>query len=287
MSASAEGPLGFDPGEPVAIAAGIRRVVAPNAGRMTGPGTNTYLIGSTEVVILDPGPALELHVEAIVRAVGSARVAAIAVTHTHRDHSPAAAALKAHFGAPLVGRVARYADFQDPSFVPDAIPGDGATWLTDAGVLVAVPTPGHASNHVCWWMPQEGWLFTGDHILGTVSPVILAPDGDMAEYLDSLGRLARLPLTRIAPGHGPVLDDPQSVIASLVRHRLAREAAVLAALAALAALRPVSIDVLLPAVYRDVDPSMHDFARYSLEAHLLKLERERRIRREGSCWGLP
>jgi glyoxylase-like metal-dependent hydrolase (beta-lactamase superfamily II) len=248
---------------------------------MTGPGTNTYLIGTRELVVLDPGPAADSHLAAIVAAVGGARVVAVAVTHTHRDHSPGATPLAARLGAPLVGQCARHPAFQDPDFAPDRSADTGLSLATDAGELIAVATPGHASNHVCWHQPALRLLYSGDHVLGTVSPVILPPDGDMAEYLDSLARLARLDLGAIAPGHGPLLSDPAATIDALVRHRLAREAQVVAALAALGR---APLAALLPAVYHDVAIDLHGYARYSLEAHLIKLEREGRARRDGADW---
>ncbi len=281
LMAGPDGTAKFVPGVAVTVAEGVRRILAPNPGLMTGPGTNTYLVGTGAVVVLDPGPASATHLEAIVAAVGNARVVAIAVTHTHRDHSPGAGALGARLGAPLVGRVARHAAFQDPEFVPDRIAEEGAELDTDAGALLAVPTPGHASNHVCWHMPARRLLYSGDHVLGTVSPVILPPDGDMGEYLDSLARLQRLDLEAIAPGHGPLLTEPAAALDALIRHRLAREARVVAALATLGR---ASLDALLPVVYRDVVAELHGYARYSLEAHLIKLERDGRARRDGADW---
>jgi glyoxylase-like metal-dependent hydrolase (beta-lactamase superfamily II) len=271
----------FTPGLAVPVAAGVRRLVAPNPGRMTGPGTNCCLIGTRALVVLDPGPALEAHVAAIVAAVGAARVVATAVTHTHRDHSPAAAPLRRRLGAPVVGLRARHAAFRDPDFAPDVSGGDGYPLATDAGALLAVATPGHASNHLCWHHPALRLLYTGDHVLGTVSPVILPPDGDMGEYLDSLARIATLDLAALAPGHGPLLTEPQAVIAALIRHRLAREGRVVAALAAL---RRAPHEALLPVVYGDVHGELHGYARYSLEAHLLKLARDGRARRDGADW---
>lgn len=273
--------LDFTPGRAVPVAAGVRRIVAPNPGRMTGPGTNTYLIGEATLVVLDPGPALAAHEAAIVAAIGRAQVAAIAVTHTHRDHSPGGAALGRRYAAPLVGALPRHRDFHDPTFAADRVAGDGTGLATDAGELVAVRTPGHASNHVCWHQPALGLLYSGDHVLGTVSPVILPPDGDMTDYLDSLARLRGLGLAAIAPGHGPLLTDPAATLEGLVRHRLAREAQVVETLAALGR---ASLDALLPLVYRDVAAELHGYARYSLEAHLLKLERDGRARRDGSDW---
>jgi glyoxylase-like metal-dependent hydrolase (beta-lactamase superfamily II) len=281
LSAHAASPADFVPGRAVALAAGVRRIVAPNPGRLTGPGTNTYLIGTREVVVLDPGPAAISHLEAIVAAVGRARVVAVAVTHTHRDHSPGAAPLRARLGAPLIGQRARHSAFQDPDFAPDTLADEGLRLATDAGELVAIATPGHASNHVCWHQPALRLMYTGDHVLGTVSPVILPPDGDMAEYLESLARLRALDLEAFAPGHGPLVADPAATIDALVRHRLAREARVVEALATLGR---ASLEALLPVVYHDVASDLHLYASYSLEAHLLKLERDGRARRDGLEW---
>ena len=271
----------FEAGRVAWLAPGVRRIVAPNPGRMTGPGTNTYLFGHARVVIVDPGPAIASHVDAVLAAVGAAHIEAIAVTHTHRDHSPAAELLHARTGAPRRGALPRHREFHDPSFLPDLATGAGTRLATDAGELVAVATPGHASNHLCWFEPQGALLCTGDHVLGTVSPVILPPDGDMSEYLDSLARLAALGAARLLPGHGPVLTDPATVLAALVRHRLMREARVLAALGAAGS---ATLDELLPAVYADVDPVLHEVARYSLEAHLIKLERDGRAAARAGRW---
>jgi glyoxylase-like metal-dependent hydrolase (beta-lactamase superfamily II) len=269
------------PGIAVEVVPGVRRVVAPNPGRMTGPGTNTYLIGRARLVVLDPGPASEPHLAALLAAIGGATVVAVAVTHTHRDHSPLASTLAARVGAPRVGRRPRHPEWHDPSFVPDEEPGEGFVLESDAGALHALGTPGHASNHVCWHQPAADLVYTGDHVLGTVSPVILPPDGDMAEYLGSLSKLAALAPSFLAPGHGPLLREPRRVIAALTAHRLAREAAVVEALAQLG---PAPLATLLPRVYRDVDPALHDVARHSLEAHLIKLERDGRARRSGEHW---
>ena len=281
MRLSAGGAAELTPGRVVALGDGVRRIVAPNPGRMTGPGTNSYHFGWHEVVVLDPGPAIAPHLAALTEAIGTARVTAVAVTHTHLDHSPAALPLARRHGAPLAGRLPRQPDFHDATFVPTVTIEDGDRLSTDAGSLLAVATPGHASNHVCWYHERTRVLYTGDHVLGTVSPVILPPDGDMTEYLDSLARLATLDLAALAPGHGTVLTEPQRVIAALIRHRLGREAQVAAALATL---RRATLDALLPVVYADVAPGMHDVARHSLEAHLIKLEREGRAARDGSDW---
>jgi len=161
--------------------------------------------------------------------------------------------------------------------------GDGTTLVTDAGALVAVATPGHASNHLCWHQGDRRCLYTGDHILGTTSPVILPPDGDMTEYLASLQRVAALPIDWLLPGHGAALADPPRVCAALTRHRLAREARVLAALAAVGR---APLATLVPRVYSDVDPSLHGWAARTLEAHLLRLVALGQAARVGDEWSV-
>lgn len=259
----------FTPGRPVEVAPGILRIVAANAGPLTGPGTNTYLVGTSELAVIDPGPADTGHVDAIV-AAGRGRIAWILVTHTHRDHSPAARLLREATGALVAGRHAPDDGRQDRRFHADAQPSDGERVLLEGLSLRCVATPGHASNHLCFLAEEQSVLFTGDHILGHVSPVILPPDGDMTDYLDSLARLRALPVERIAPGHGPMLGQPKAVIDELVEHRLAREARVHLALDAD---RPASLDDLVARVYTDVDPALHDIARHTLLAHLIRLER--------------
>ena len=182
------------------IAPGVQRLLAPNASMMTGPGTNTWLLGDPPVAVLDPGPDIPSHVEAILAA--APRLETIFVTHTHPDHSPAAATLKARCGARLVGRPAPRDGRQDEHFVPDVIPARDGIFAAGSLRLRAIDTPGHASNHVCWLLEGAGLLFSGDHILEGVTPVIPVPDGDLAAYLEALERLKRYPLRAIAPGHG-------------------------------------------------------------------------------------
>jgi glyoxylase-like metal-dependent hydrolase (beta-lactamase superfamily II) len=272
----------FTPGRSRSLGPGLVRIVAPNAGQFTGPGTNTYLVGEAERAVVDPGPADAAHVDAIV-AAGEGRIAWILVTHTHRDHSPAARALRERTGATVVGRRPPGDGRQDRRFRPDAEPADGERILLAGAALRCVATPGHASNHVCYLLEQGGVLFTGDHILGHVSPVILPPDGDMADYLGSLARLRDLPVATIAPGHGPMLDRPVEVVDGLITHRLRREMKTLEALGRQA---QAGLDELLAVVYDDVDPSLHDIAAHSLLAHLIKLEREGRAARAGGLWSI-
>lgn len=264
----------FTPGRVVELAVGVRRVVAANGGMMTGPGTNTYLLGEKRVVIVDPGPAIDGQVEAIERAVDSSTVEAIVVTHTHIDHSPAAHPLAERLGVHLMGRPPRDRQYQDPHFQPNRTVEDGDQIETDLGPLRAILTPGHASNHVCWQLVQPGYVCTGDHILGSVSPVIVHPDGSLREYLASLEKVKQLQPVALLPGHGPVVQDPAKIIDRLAAHRHLREQRVLAALADGAC---HSVAAMLPKVYTDVPKALHEMARHTLLAHLVKLEEENRV----------
>jgi glyoxylase-like metal-dependent hydrolase (beta-lactamase superfamily II) len=264
----------------VLIAPGVRRVVAPNASAMTGPGTNSYLLGEPPRAVLDPGPGIATHVDRLAALAPQAN--RVFVTHTHRDHSPAATPLARQLGAELLGRPPPNDGRQDTTFAPSVVVGDGDRFALQSDMtLHALATPGHASNHVCYWLEEQGLLFSGDHILDGVTPVILAPDGDMAHYLHSLARLRALPLANIAPGHGRVLMEPAAVIDGIVAHRARREHKVLASLARV---RAATTDDLLPVVYSDVRRELYTFARCSLEAHLIKLALEGVCRRDGDVW---
>ena len=259
------------------IAPGVRRLVALNAGYLTGPGTNSYLFGHERFLILDPGPLEEPHIERLMQETAG-RIDAVLVTHTHRDHSPAAAVIAARSGAPLLGRAAPTSGPQDSTFVPTRELQDGEVIEFETGRLRALHTPGHASNHVCYLLEGSGLLFTGDHLMQGSTVVIAPPDGDMAQYVASLQRLLREPVQALAPGHGLVIEDAPAEIARIIAHRLQREAKVLQRLAPLG---PTSLSALLPSVYDDVDARLHVLARASLLAHLLKLEQESRVRRSG------
>ena len=269
------------PGKPFALGAGVRRIVAPNAGLMTGPGTNTYLLGLGEITVLDPGPDDADHLQAIMDAADGA-IRWIVVTHTHRDHSPLAAALAERTGARLIGGSPPHDGRQDDTFRPEHLPRDGERLRFGDIVLTAVHTPGHASNCVCYLLEDERLLFTGDHVLEGVSPVILPPDGDMAAYLASLEKLAAYEFERIAPGHGGVMQRGKRVISLLRAHRIAREDKVLEKLMRGAA----TLDQLTPAVYDDVPPERHAWAKLTLEAHLIKLARDGRVIEYEGSWRL-
>ena len=259
---------------------GVRRIVAGNAGLMTGPGTNTYLLGTRDVAVLDPGPNDALHLEAILAAAGSA-IRWIIATHTHADHSPLAAALANRTGASIIGLAPPGDGRQDLTFSADRRPRDGERMMLGDILLTAVFTPGHASNCVCYLLEQERLLFTGDHVLEGVSPVILPPDGDMAAYLDSLEKLKAYDFERIAPGHGGVMERGKHVLESLRAHRMAREEKILRALRAA---HSATIEALIPVVYDDVTTDRHPWARLTMEAHLIKLEREGRVTLGSGVW---
>jgi glyoxylase-like metal-dependent hydrolase (beta-lactamase superfamily II) len=258
------------------IATGVRRLVARNPGFMTGPGTNTYLVGAERCAVIDPGPDDPVHIERILAAAGG-RVTAILVTHTHPDHSPAVAALAKSTGAEVFGRPAPAHGRQDASFAPTRVLDDGDTVRVGDLALRAVHTPGHASNHLCYLLEGAGLLFSGDHIMQGSTVVIGPPDGNMQQYLQSLARLQREPLTRIAPGHGTVIEDAQAEVARLIAHRLQREAKVIERLRRAGR---ATIDVLVTSVYDDVDARLHPVAKGSLLAHLLKLEADGRAARD-------
>jgi glyoxylase-like metal-dependent hydrolase (beta-lactamase superfamily II) len=264
------------------LAPGVRRLLAPNPSMMTGPGTNTYLLGNKEIAIIDPGPAMQVHVDAI-QELADGPIKWILVTHTHPDHSPAAALLGEATGAEQYGRTPPQGRHQDQTFDPDHLLEDGDKFETDEFCLEIIHTPGHASNHLCYLHAGEKLLITGDHIINGSTVVIDPPDGSMGAYLRSLERLKSLNFSAILPGHGEVMDDPQKEIDWLIKHRLEREAKVVGALKT----QPNATSrELVPLVYQDVDKKLHDLAEHSLLAHLIYLEEELRARMENGRWQL-
>jgi glyoxylase-like metal-dependent hydrolase (beta-lactamase superfamily II) len=278
------------PGVVTVLSRRVRRLVAPNPGMMTGPGTNTYLVGDAEagdLALIDPGPAIDAHVEALLDLAGQ-RLRWILCTHTHLDHSPAVAAIKAATGATVIGMPPPPHSNQDQTFVPDRVFAHGERVQVGGTTLRAVHTPGHASNHLCWYLEEERLLFTGDHIMQGSTVVISPPDGDMSAYLASLEALLSLGIEAMAPGHGYLMVDAHAAIRQLIKHRLGREAKVADALAALAGPTGATLDALVARVYADTPPTLHPVARRSLHAHLIKLARDgRAAEREARWFPLP
>lgn len=276
------------PGEAVDLDTGrirVRRILGLNPGPMTGPGTNSYLIGSTSLTLIDPGPIDPAQTANFLAAIGDARLERILVTHTHGDHSPAAKALAASTGAQLVGLNAPEAPGQDHSFVSDIACADGDILCCEEGdaafSLQLIHTPGHVSNHLCFLLVEEGLLFTGDHVLQGTTPVILPPDGNMSDYLNSLRRLLTLPLVALAPAHGELMQAPFTEIENLIAHRLRREAKILERLRELT---PCSDDALVRSAYDDVAEQLLPWAKRTMAAHLIKLEDEGLARRDADLW---
>ncbi|HPO18930.1 MAG TPA: MBL fold metallo-hydrolase, partial [Rubrivivax sp.] len=262
------------PGVAVRLSPRLIRVTADNGSVMTGPGTNCYLIGGgprNEWAALDPGPASDAHVQAIVDAAPGP-IRWIFVTHTHKDHSPAAQALRARTGAALHGMAALHAQWQDTAFQPEVALRGGEVFELpgpDGGsTLRVIHTPGHAGNHLCYLLEQERMLFTGDHVMQGSTVVINPPDGDMRAYLRSLRELMQLDIDWLAPGHGFLMSEPRRAMQHIVDHRLKREALVRRAVEAGGAR---TLDELLGVVYAEVPAQLQAMARRSLLAHLLKL----------------
>ena len=271
------------PGQTIPVSDRVRRITAPNPGPMTGAGTNTYLVGQESVAVIDPGPADPSHIDAILAACGD-KLRWILATHTHADHSPAAAALAEATGAVVMGNKLSDNDgFQDDSFAPEKSFAHNECWVTEEFTLRALHTPGHVNNHLCFLVEQDGLLLTGDHIMQGSTVVIIPPHGNMKDYLQSLKLLLEYPLQALGPGHGQIIDKPVKEIEGLIEHRLKRETKVLSKLNNTG---PVDLDRLTVQVYDDVDASLHPVARYSLWAHLLKLEQEGRAKLDKDQWSL-
>ena len=264
------------------LAPGVRRLLAPNPSMMTGPGTNTYLFGVAEIAVLDPGPLIEKHLEAIVDR-SAAPIRWVLVTHTHPDHSPAAVELARKTGAQLLGSFPPMGQHQDMTFAPDRELRDGERISVGGCELDVIHTPGHASNHLCYRQVELNWIFTGDHVIDGSTVVIDPPDGNMSHYIASLIKVKNLQPAVLAPGHGELIHDPLRAIEWIIDHRLQREAKVVAALSENPRLTSIQ---LVPHVYKDVDKKLYGWAERSLLAHLLKLEDDQRAQQGSGRWSL-
>ncbi|MFM5952862.1 MAG: MBL fold metallo-hydrolase [Novosphingobium sp.] len=286
----------------------VRRVLAPNASHYTFTGTQTYIVGAgAEVAVIDPGPADsgsdsapspfkgadtngKGHVEAILAAVGSARISAILCTHTHRDHSPAAAVLKARTGAPIVGCAPlalsddgpRADTAFDPDYAPDRVLLDGEQLHGPDWTIEAVATPGHTSNHLCYAIRESGALFTGDHVMAWSTSVVSPPDGDMAAYMESLAKLYAREDRVFYPAHGPAVEKPKQLVRGMLGHRRQREAQILRLLGE----RGQPITEMVPVMYKGLDPRLNGAAGRSVLAHLIDLRHRGIVTEEGETWRL-
>jgi glyoxylase-like metal-dependent hydrolase (beta-lactamase superfamily II) len=269
----------------------VRRVLATNPSAFTFTGTQTYVVGAGgDVAVIDPGPAEEEHLAALVAAIGGARVSAILCTHTHRDHSPAAAPLAARTGAPIVGGAPLVvrddgprsdASF-DPTYAPDRVLADGESLAGEGWTLTAVATPGHTSNHLCFALEESGALFTGDHVMGWSTSIVSPPDGDMTDYMESLQKLHDRDDRIYYPAHGPAVTRPRQLVRGMIGHRRQRENQILRQIAGGTA----RIADMVPAMYKGVDQRLWPAAERSVLAHLIDLERRGKVARSDERWTL-
>ena len=264
---------------------GVHRLLAPNPGIMTGPGTNTYIIGDKFWGVIDPGPYDKEHVQAIIQAAKSAQatVSHIFVTHTHKDHSPAAKELQEKTGALVCGSPAPNDSSQDPTFKADVILNDGVQYPCGDKEIVAVATPGHVSNHYCFYQKEHRILLAGDHLMEGSTVVIVPPNGDMKDYLASLKKLHNFKIESILPAHGNVMHSPHKLIDDVIAHRIKRENKIVAALK-LACKSSISPKDLVPTVYDDTPEFLWPMAELSLQAHLIKLRKDGCVKCSDNHW---
>lgn len=270
----------------------ITRVLCKNPSPYTYTGTGTYIVGNGDsLAVVDPGPKMVAHGEAILAAVGKKHISHILVTHTHMDHSPLSGWLKEKTGAEIyafgkhgAGRKGGLEgeDVEagaDKSFEPDHFLADGDTIEGDGWTLQALHTPGHTANHLCFHLKEENTLFVGDHIMGWATTVISPPDGDMTQYLNSLKRVIELAPDKLVPTHGPWVDNPVRFVRAIITHRRMREGQIVRRLEK----RPETIDTMVAEMYKDVDPRLHPAAARSVLAHLIALVDEGRVNAGGEA----
>ena len=269
----------------------VARVLAGNPSPYTYTGTQTYIVGNqTDRAIIDPGPAIDEHIDAIIAAVGDAKITAIMCTHTHRDHSPAAAPLSARTGAPIIGcaplviesDLPRSDEAFDKSYAPDLILADGERIAGDGWTIEAVATPGHTSNHLCLAVPESGALFTGDHVMAWSTSVIVPPDGDMADYMASLQKLYERDDKVYYPAHGKKVSNTRQLVRGMMGHRKQRERQILKLLEE----GPIAIIDMVPRMYKGLDPRLKGAAGQSVRAHLIDLQNRGRVTQSDDVWAI-
>ena len=275
--------------EPVAPL--VRRVLAHNPSAFTYSGTQSYLVGTQrEVAVIDPGPDDADHIAALIEGIGDARLVAICCTHTHRDHSPAAASLAERTGARIIGCAPlalsddgpRMDDSFDTGYAPDQVLGDGESVGGDGWTLTAVHTPGHTSNHLCYALDGHDVLFTGDHVMGWSTTVVAPPDGDMTEYMASLQKLYERTDAVYFPAHGPQVDKTRQFVRGMIGHRRQRENQILRLLEK----GETRIADMVPQMYKGVHEGLWPAAGRSVHAHLIDLERKGRVNHDNDLWML-
>ena len=279
-------------GSAVSVSPLVRRLVAPNGGPFTFTGTCTYLIGRDDVVVLDPGPDDDVHFDALVKAIGAAHVAAIIVTHTHKDHSPLSRRLKALTAAPIIGCAPHYAAralgagevnlldaSSDLAYQPDRVLGEGDRFEGRDFRLEAVPTPGHTMNHLAFALLEEKALFSGDHVMAWSTSIVAPPDGSMGAYMASLEKLMWRDEAIYWPGHGGPVTEPGRFVRGLLHHRRMRETTIAERVAA----GDRTIPVIVERLYSGLDPKLKGAAALSVFAHLEELVARGRVQTEGEA----
>jgi glyoxylase-like metal-dependent hydrolase (beta-lactamase superfamily II) len=269
------------------VAPGIARVLAPNPSPYTATGTQVHLVGSTELAVIDPGPDKPGHLNALIAAIGGRHVAAILITHTHRDHSPMSRPLAAVTGAPIIGcaplagtDLGDGAEAFDADYCPDRVLADGDAIEVDGRRLTAIATPGHTSNHLCFADEAAGALFSGDHVMGWSTSVVIPPDGDMGDYLRSLQKLQARTESVFYPAHGEPVRDPQRLLRGMIGHRLQREKQILRLLAE----GHQGIAAIVSAGYPGLDQRLRGAAGASVWAHLIDLEKRGLVANVEDSW---
>ena len=282
-------PKPWPTGQAIRLEPLVRRVLAPNPSPYTYTGTQSYIVGIGDgCAVIDPGPDEKVHLLALDAAIGEEHLCAIMCTHTHRDHSPAAKTLAARTGAPIVGCAPLVLDDSGPradasfdrTYEPDRVMEDGEQMTGPGWTLSAVATPGHVSNHLCFALEESGALFTGDHIMGWSTSVVIPPDGDMGDYMKSLEKLYAREDRVFYPAHGEAVEKPRQLVRGMIGHRRQRENQIVRLLGE----GPHEAADFVPKMYKGLDPKLHKAAEMSVTAHLIDLEQRGLVARSGDTW---